>query len=223
MKQVIYTIIISAFFTFSVEAQDTIKKKKIGWLVAPEVGAMFLENHVGNTVGASFGLKVWKNRIKIGIQGYGRSGPTNSQTFTKEAYNGQTYKGSSTLTMRADWGTVGLLIAPTFKIKNVEIDIPINYGSGIGGFYLFGEDRKTPDGQRVSVWEDKLMNGEDAAAGSWLEFGVRGFFPTKIKGIQFGAGVHYTMIQGWKTFYDPTGEFYNNKFRASLFINFGSY
>jgi hypothetical protein len=223
MKKIIYIFFVSVLFTLSLNAQDTLKKKKIGWFVTPEVGAMFLDNHAGNTVGASFGVKVWKNRIKIGIHGYGRSGPINSQTFTKEAYNGQTYKGSSTLTMRSDWGTVGLLIAPTFKIRNVEIDIPINYGVGIGGFYLFGEDRKTPDGQRVSVWEDKLMNGEDAAVGSWTEFGVRGFFPTKIKGLQFGAGVHYTLITGWKTFYDPTGEFYNNKLRASLFINFGSH
>ena len=45
-----------------------------------------------------------------------------------------------------------------------------------------------------------------------------------IKGdLLFGAGVHYSMVQGWKTFYDPTGEFYNNKFRASLFMNFGSH
>jgi hypothetical protein len=184
---------------------------------------MFLEDHVGNSVGASFGMKLWKNRLKIGINAYGRSGPINPQTFTVEAYNGQIYKGSSTLTLRADYGTIGLMIAPTFKVKNIEIDVPISYGMGGGGFYLVGDDRNTPDGARVSEWENKLMNGEDAASGSWLEFGVRGFFPTKIKGIQVGAGVHYSMVQGWKTYYEPGGEFYNNKFRSSLFVNFGSY
>lgn len=223
MKQTILTLAVALLVTLSVSAQDSLKTKRIGWFVTPEVGTLFLSSHVGNTVGASFGMKVWKNRIKIGIHGYGRSGPINPETFTIQAYNGMTYKGSSTLNLRADWGTVGILIAPTFKIKQVELDVPINYGTAAGGFYLFGEDRKTPDGARVSEWENKLMNGEDASAGSWLEFGVRGFFPTKVKGVQFGAGVHYTMVQGWKTFYDPSGGFYNNKLRASLFINFGSY
>ena len=223
MKHIIYTISLALLSIISLNAQDSLRTKKIGWFITPEIGAMFLEDHVGNTVGASFGMKVWKNRLKIGINAYGRSGPINPKTFTVEAYNGQTYKGSSTLKLRADYGTIGIMIAPTFKLKNVEIDVPISYGMGGGGFYLVGDDRNTPDGARVSEWENKLMNGEDAASGSWLEFGVRGFFPTKIKGIQFGAGVHYSMVQGWKTFYDQSGEFYNNKLRASLFVHFGSY
>lgn len=223
MKKNILTLIVALSATLTIKAQDVPKSNNIGWFITPEISAMFLDDHVGNAVGASFGIKVWKDRLKIGINAYGRSGPINPKTFTVEAYNGQTYKGNSTLRLRADYGTLGLMIAPTFNIKKVQIDVPISYGMAGGGFYLVGEDRKTPDGARVSEWENKLMNGEDAAQGSWLEFGVRGFFPTKIKGIQFGAGVHYSMVQGWKTYYDPSGEFYNNKFRASLFINFGSY
>lgn len=223
MKKNILTLIVALSATLTIKAQDVPKSNNIGWFITPEISAMFLDDHVGNAVGASFGIKVWKDRLKIGINAYGRSGPINPKTFTLEAYNGQTYKGSSTLRLRADYGTLGLMIAPTFNIKKVQIDVPISYGMAGGGFYLVGEDRKTPDGARVSEWENKLMNGEDAAQGSWLEFGVRGFFPTKIKGIQFGAGVHYSMVQGWKTYYDPSGEFYNNKFRASMFINFGSY
>mgnify|MGYP001352767330 CR=1 FL=1 len=223
MKKNILTLIVVLSAIFTIKAQEVSKSNKIGWFITPEIGAMFLEDRVGNSVGASFGMKLWKNRLKIGINAYGRSGPINPQTFTVEAYNGQIYKGSSTLTLRADYGTIGLMIAPTFKVKNIEIDVPISYGMGGGGFYLVGDDRNTPDGARVSEWENKLMNGEDAASGSWLEFGVRGFFPTKIKGIQVGAGVHYSMVQGWKTYYDQIGEFYNNKFRASLFVDFGSY
>jgi hypothetical protein len=223
MKQ--YLLITAFVFSTlpSSKAQDSLKTKKVGWFITPEIGSMFLADHIGSTVGASFGIMVWKNRLKIGIHAYGRSGPINPKTFTIEAYNGQTYKGSSTINLKADWSTIGILIAPTFRIKNVEIDIPINYGMGAGGFYLFGDDRTTPDGARVSEWENKLMNGEDASFGSWIELGVRGFFPTKIKGVQFGAGVHYTMIQGWKTYYDQSGDMYNNKLRASLFVNFGSF
>lgn len=223
MKKNIITIIIAISAILTIKAQEVSKSNKIGWFITPEIGAMFLEDHIGNAVGASFGIKVWKDRLKIGINAYGRSGPINPKTFTVEAYNGQTYKGNRTLRLRADYGTLGLMIAPTFNIKKMQIDVPISYGMAGGGFYLVGEDRKTPDGARVSEWENKLMNGEDAASGSWLEFGVRGFFPTKIKGIQVGAGVHYSMVQGWKTYYDPSGEFYNNKFRASMFVNFGSY
>jgi hypothetical protein len=223
MKKNVLTLTVALSAVFTTNAQDVPKSNQIGWFITPEVGVMFLEDHVGNSVGASFGMKLWKNRLKIGINAYGRSGPINPKTFTVEAYNGQIYKGSSTLTLRADYGTIGLMIAPTFKVKNVEIDVPVSYGMGGGGFYLVGDDRNTPDGVRVSEWENKLMNGEDAASGSWMEFGVRGFFPSKINGIQVGAGVHYSIVQGWKTYYDPSGEFYNNKLRASLFVNFGSY
>jgi hypothetical protein len=221
MKNIIMLVILSA--TISPMFAQEAKSSKISWFLTPEVGAMFLEDHVGNTFGGSFGLKLWKNRIKVGIMGYGRPGPTNPQTFDLQPVNNQTYKGQSTLKVRADWGAVGLMIAPTFKIKKVEIDIPIIYGLGVGGFYLVGDDRVTPDGDRVSVWENKLFNGEDADAGGLTEFGVRAFFPTKIQGMTFGAGVHYTLISGWKTFGDPSGDFYNNKIRVSLLINFGSY
>jgi hypothetical protein len=223
MKKYILTLIVTLSAVLTINAQEVPKSHKTGWFITPEISAMFLDNHVGNSVGASFGIKVWKERLKIGINAYGRSGPINPKTFTVEAYNGQTYKGSSTLRLRADYGTLGLMVAPTFKIKKIQIDVPISYGMAGGGFYLVGEDRKTPDGARVSEWENKLMNGQDAAQGSWLEFGVRGFFPTKINGIQIGAGFHYSIVQGWKTYYDPTGGFYNNKFRTSLFVNFGSY
>ena len=222
MKKIIIAILFIATANTLFSQQNTQKTSKIGWFLTPEVGAMFLESHVGNTVGVSFGLKFWKDRIKLGIMGYGRSGPTNPATFAITPYNNQTYKGKSTLNVRADWGTFGLMIAPTFHIKKITIDVPITYGGGAGGFYLVGDDRKTPDGDRVSVWENKLFNGEDAAFGTMTEFGIRAFFPSKIKGMTYGAGLHYTLISGWKTLYDPSGDFYNNKLRASLLINFGS-
>jgi hypothetical protein len=223
MKKIIIATVIIATATrmFSQDAAST--TPKVGWFLSPEVGAMFLDGSVGNTFGISGGVKIWKNRIKLGIMAYGRPGPTNSATIDSKLQTGVTYKGQSTLKLRADWGAFGGMIAPTFKIKNVEIDVPISFGSGIGGFYLVGEDRKTPDGARVSVWEDKLFKGEDASGGGLTEFGVRAFFPTKVKGMTIGGGLHYTLMSGWKTYGDPTGEYYNNKLRATLVINFGSH
>jgi hypothetical protein len=203
----------------SLFAQST---KRIGWFLTPEVSAMFLDDHIGRAVGASFGIQLFKNHLKVGVIGYGRSGPINPATFETTAYNGLVYKGSSKLTLRADHGAFGLMLAPSFRLKKLAFDIPIVIGSAIGGFYLYGDDRKTPDGRRVSAWENELMNAEDAGGGSMIEGGVRVFLPTRYKGLQYGLGLHYTTTSGWKTYYDPTGEFYNQKFRVSLFANFGS-
>jgi hypothetical protein len=224
MKNLIIAIILITISnnTFAQEP-STFKGAKIGWFITPEVGTMFLKNHVGKSVGFAFGFKLWKERLKVGFISYGRSGPINRATFNTKFYNNQTYRGKSTTDVRADWGTFGLLLAPTFKIKKISIDVPIMLGGGAGGFYLFGDDRITPDGDRVSVWENKLFNGEDAGFGGLAEIGARVFLPTKIKGITYCAGLHYTITSGWKTNVDPSGNFYNNKLRASLFLNFGSH
>jgi hypothetical protein len=223
MKKIVIAMVIIATATrvFSQEVKSP--APKVGWFLTPEVGLMFLDGDVSKSFGFSGGVRVWKNRLKLGMMAYGRPGPANPATIDAKLQTGVTYKGQSTVKLRADWGAFGGMIAPTFKIKNVEVDVPISFGAGIGGFYLFDEDRKTPDGARVSVWENKLFNGEDAAAGGLTEFGVRAFFPTKVKGMTIGAGLHYTLISGWKTYGDPTGEYYNNKLRATLVINFGSY
>lgn len=201
--------------------QDT-KPAKVGWFVTPEVGTMFLGNHIGKTVGTSLGVNVWKNRLKIGVFAYGRSGPINGKTFVATLPEGVSYKGQSRLNLRADHGMFGLLVAPTFRVKAIELDVPIMVGVVGGGFYLAGDDRKTPDGARVSEWENKLFAGLDAAGASAVEIGLRAFVPTKIKGVKIGAGVHYTTTQPLKTYYDPSGDFYNNKVRASLSVNFSS-
>lgn len=194
--------------------------RKIGWFISPEVGGILHNDHLGKTVGASLGISVWKHRLKIGIHSYGRSGPINGKTFQIEASDGQVYKGSSTLTLRADHGAFGLLLAPSFQLGNWEMDVPLMLGMVGGGFYLFGADRETPDGRRVSEWENQLMGEEDAGFGNLIEFGLRAFAPLKTKGISLGAGLHYTLTPGWTSYYDPSGDFYNNKLRFSLVLHF---
>ncbi len=224
MKKIMMAALCVALAT-ALSAQDT-KPAKIGWYISPEIGAMFLDGHVGRSIGASFGVKLWKNRIKLGITGVGRPGPINPATFETPTVNNRSYLGRNKFNLRADWGTFGATVAPCFRLKNVEINLPISFGSAAGGFYLHGDDRKTPDGARVSEWENKLFTTaelEEASGGGWTEFGVQAFFPTKIKGIQIGAGVHYTLVSGWKVYNDPTGEFYNNKLRASVVVCFGAF
>jgi hypothetical protein len=204
----------------------TEKKSKVGWYVTPEVGAMFLKDHVGTSLGATFGLKFWKDRIKFGAVIINRPGPLNSATFKTQTANNTSYLGRTSFDLRADWAMFGATLAPVFKLKDVEINVPISFGGAAGGFYLHGDDRKTPDGDRVSVWENKLFTApglDEASGGGWTEFGVQTFFPTKVKGMQIGAGVHYMLISGFKTYNDPNNEMFNQKLRASVLINFGSY
>lgn len=228
MKTQLYVIVavlsITVTYSQSEKSANEVKAKKIGWYVTPEVGAMFLENHVGTTVGLQMGLRLFKDRLKVGYFFYGRSGPINSKTFATDLQPGVTYKGKSQVHLRADHGAFGLMIAPAFRLPNsrVEIDVPIMIGSIGAGFYLAGDDRKTPDGARVSEWENKLFDGKDAAFAGLTEVGIRALVPAKNPAVKFGFGLHYTMVSGWETYYDPTGDFYNNKFRSSLFIQFGN-
>ncbi len=212
------------FFSLHLCAQETKERRGIGWYITPEYSTMFLNDHVGNAVGFSAGIKLFKDHLKIGYFNYGRSGPINPKTFPTQLPEGRTYKGKSTVDLRADHGAFGLMVAPAFFIPNtnVEIDIPVYYGMIGAGFYLAGEDRKTPDNRRVSEWENDLFEGKDAAFTSMLEVGVRALFPTGLNGLRMGTGLHYTTVQDWDTYVDSSGDFYNSKFRASIFFEFGS-
>jgi hypothetical protein len=224
MKNYMLLSVAFILITFQVFAQETTRKSKIGWYITPEYSAMFLDNHIGNAVGFSFGLKLFNDHLKIGYYNYGRSGPINRKTFATRLPEGITYKDKETIDLRADHGAFGLMIAPAFYLpnSNIEIDIPIYLGSMGAGFYLSGDDRKTPDNRRVSEWENELFGGKDAAFAGTLELGIRAFVPTGIDRLRWGVGLHYVTVQDWTTYADPTGDFYNNRFRASLFVDFGS-
>jgi hypothetical protein len=230
MKKFIFSFVflctVATLFGQVTTAETATKKRKIGWYITPEAGAMFLKDHTGLSLGATFGLKFWKDRIKFGAVIINRPGPINSATFKTQTANNQMYLGRTSFDLRADWAMFGATIAPCFRLKQVELNVPISFGSGVGGFYLHGDDRKTPDGARVSEWENKLFTSpglDEASGGGWTEFGLQAFFPTKVKGVQIGAGMHYMLISGYKTYNDPNNEIFNNKFRASFLINFGSY
>lgn len=208
----------------TLHAQENTKKRGIGWYITPEYSTLFLNDHVGSAVGFSAGIKLLRDHLKIGYFNYGRSGPINAHTYATPLPEGITYKGQRTVNLRADHGAFGLMVAPSFYIPrtNIVVDIPIYYGSIGAGFYLAGDDRKTPDNRRVSEWENELFDGQDAAFAPLLEIGIRSFFPTGVNGLRWGVGLHYTTVQDWTTYVDSSGDFYNNKFRASVFIDFGS-
>lgn len=222
MKKLLIIFTVLFVFQNSNAQSSEAKQRKMGWFVSPEVGGIFHGDHLGKTIGTSFGVKLFNNRLKAGVQFYNRSGPINPTEFTIEASGGQTYKGSSTLTLRADHGATGLFLAPVFNIGNISLDVPIAFGFVGAGFYFTGDDRNTPDGRRVSEWENQLMEESDGGFGNWIEVGTRVFIPTKNEHVSFGAGLHYTMTPGWETYFSPNGDFYNKRLRFSLVVIFES-
>lgn len=220
MKKLIVIAIILLFSTLMKAQENSNTSSKIGWFINPEIGGILHNDHFGRTLGGAFGVKLFKQRLKVGAQFYGRPGPINSMEYTVTPSNGQLYKGQNTITLRADHGTFGLFVSPIFNLKKFRIEIPLSIGSMGGGFYLLGDDRLTPDGDRVSVWEDRLMEGQDAGFSTFYEFGTRLFVPMPNEHISLGLGIHYTIAPDWETYADPTGDLYNNRFRIALVLGF---
>ncbi|MEL6255333.1 MAG: hypothetical protein AAFR87_25220 [Bacteroidota bacterium] len=216
MKNILIILVLAITFNL------TYAQNKVGWFINPEIGTIFHDDHIGRTVGASIGLKLFNDHLKVGIFNMGRSGPINPEIFTVETSGAQLYRGSTQLNIRADQQAFGLLLAPSFTLNKVRLELPVNIGQMGAGFYLVGDDRNTPDGRRVSEWENQLMDERDADGGGWLEFGLKAYFPINDKGMSLGTAFYYTRVSNWETYYDPTGDFYNNNFRFALSLNFES-
>jgi hypothetical protein len=72
-------------------------------------------------------------------------------------------------------------------------------GMGFLGTPLAGDDRKTPDGQRVSVYENLLLSGQDIAFSPGLDVGLRlRYTPWRDLGVSFLAGIHVTTFVGYQ-------------------------
>ncbi|MEO1450586.1 MAG: hypothetical protein AAFV07_13740 [Bacteroidota bacterium] len=210
----------SLIITGSLFAQEGQKTRKVGWFLNPEYSALLHRDHVGNAVGLQTGIRILQNRLHVGIFAYGRSGPINGQTFPLTLPDGQTYKGKSSLEVRADQGAFGILLAPQFSISDQwSMDIPVLAGQMGAGFYLFGEDRNTPDGRRVSEWENELMGGTDAGFSLHFEGGVRFKYALHAHA-KMTLGLHYAYAPQWETFVGGAG-FYNVP-RISLGVEFGN-
>ncbi|SMG52455.1 hypothetical protein SAMN05661096_03929 [Marivirga sericea] len=224
--QQIILIIILAFISvtgFAQEINET-TDESVGFYFQPEYSAMFLNNHIGNAVGFGLGISSKNRKWDIGIRYYGRSGPINLQDdYELVLPAGETYKGSSTITLGADHGYLGLEAAYTIILKNerLAIRIPLSFGQLGAGFYLRGEDRFTPDGERTSVWEDRLQGGSDAGFGLCSEFGAQFLYQLSSKNdhIQLMLGAAYINTYGYESFLGGN-DFYNNKVRVSAGFRF---
>lgn len=161
----------------------------------------------------------WGKHFKLGLAGHARPGPINPKEFTVNPVDGQSYKGQEQIKLRSDGAFLGLLLAPGFGLgPGWDLELPVVLGQGAYGFYLTDEDRETPDGGRVSVWENQLQDGKDSSVGFGVDGGVKlGYAPSSF--MRLSAGLHYTKLFGYEAFaldnYDGPG--------ASVALEFGAF
>ena len=55
----------------------------------------------------------------------------------------------------------------------MSVELPLAIGQAAFGFYLPAKDRVTPDGRRVSAWENELFGGKDSSPAIGLEAGIK--------------------------------------------------
>ena len=196
------------------------RSDKLGFYLQPEYSAMFLDNHLGNAVGVNVGITTKSRKLDVGIRYYGRSGPINEhQEYALVLPDGETYKDQSTLQLGADHGYIGLEAAYNVYLKEdrLLIRFPVSLGQVGAGFYLKDSDRVTPDGRRVSEWEDELQDGTDAGFGLASEVGVHLFYQpiSSVDNLRVGGGLNYTNTYGYTSFLGGD-DFYNNKLRVNV-------
>jgi hypothetical protein len=177
-------------------------RPSVGAFVGLDWRGMALAGHRSHGPGFQAGALLLGGHLKVGVLGFARPGPLNPETFEVPAARGQSYKGSTTLRLRSDGGFVGLMIAPVFDLPGTtafSVEVPVTLAQAGFGFYLHGEDRKTPDGRKPSAWENELLDGKDSSFGMGLDLGLRLAYKAS-RWVQPYAGVHYSTVLGYDTY-----------------------
>ncbi len=165
----------------------------MGWRV------LGLANHVSHGPSMQAGAVLW-GRLKLGLAVFQRPGPINPKTFAVDLPQGMSYRGQSTIDFRSDGAAFGVMAAPILAVPKLplRIEIPVMVGMAGFGFYLHGDDRETPDGRRVSEWEDTLLQGRDSNFSLVVDAGIRAALTTSDGWWQPYIGAHYTATPGYE-------------------------
>lgn len=162
-----------------------------------------LGQHVSHGPALAAGASLLKDHLRVGFGALARPGPMNPTTFDVKLEEGTEYRGQSTVSLRNDGMMGGLHVSystPLPFARAFALQIPLTVGYGGFGYYLTGEDRNTPDGRRVSEWEDELFDNKDAYIGVVLDGAVRlRFTPRDFPWLMPYAGVGFTTVPGFKT------------------------
>jgi hypothetical protein len=168
----------------------------VGWR------ALSIGGHASHGPEFAAGVRLLGGWLRLGIGGYNRPGPLNPTEFEVETSNGVSYRGSETLSLKSDGGVVGLLVGTQIPVTEwLALDIPIIVGQAAFGFYLAGDDRNTPDGRRVSAWENEMQDGRDASFAIGVDAGLRAQFTiASVPWLKPTVGVHYLVTPGYDAY-----------------------
>ncbi|MEM9192688.1 MAG: hypothetical protein AAGF12_26175 [Myxococcota bacterium] len=175
----------------------------VGGYVSMEWRALGVAGHFSHGPGASAGIRLFDGVFRVGIAGWARPGPINPETFEVVPSGGGTYKGQSTLELRSDGGVIGLELALDLAVPGVpwlHLLPSFTVSNAAFGFYLTGDDRDTPDGRRVSEWENELQDGRDASPGVGLDVGLRVAFDIPGSPVRPVIGGGYFLIVGYDAY-----------------------
>ena len=183
-------------------AQPAEARVPIGGFVDLEWRVFGLGGHASHGPAVAAGVTFADGAFRLGLGGLGRPGPWNPRTFDVTLSEGETYRGQQTLSLRSDGGMLGLHVAGAFEIPRARLAImvPVTFGYGGFGFYLHGADRDTPDGRRVSAWENELFDDRDSHIGIVLDAGLRvAFILARTRYVRPYVGVSFTAVPGFDT------------------------
>jgi len=176
--------------------------RKVGMFVDVEWRLMGLADHVSHGPAFAVGATFFDGFLRVGIGGLSRPGPFNPATFDVTIPNGGTYKGKSVVSLRSDGAMAGvhLGISQRLPLEGLALQVPVTIGYGGFGYYLSGEDRDTPDGRRVSEWEDELFGDRDSFLGVVIDAALRvRYQPKSLPWLAPYAGAAFTIVPGFET------------------------
>lgn len=193
------------------------KPRSTTWFI--EQSARVFNNLEHTHIGAetAFG-RLWR-WLNVGIHTAYRPAAWSSHRKPLTLPQGETYKGKTQVGLAQQFGFAGLHIAPSYTfdaLPSLSVDVPLRLGVGFLGTPLQGDDRDTPNGERVSEIVDQLTGGEDLSMNIALDLGARlKWTPSRSLGLSLFAGAHYTDFLGY------TGPFYDAQDVRSLGASFG--
>lgn len=187
----------------TVDPTPSSASRRVGAFVDLEWRVMGLGGHVSHGPAFAAGATFFDGLLRVGLGGLARPGPWNPATFSAALEDGTTYRGQNVLSLRSDGMMMGLNVALAFEVPRAPwlvIAFPLTIGYGGFGFYLHDDDRDTPDGRRVSEWEDQLFGGRDSHLGVVIDGGIRllAVLP-RTPWLRPYAGVNVTVVPGFDT------------------------
>ncbi len=186
-----------------VDAGAEERPRRVGVFAGSDWRLMRLADHTSHGPGVQAGILLARGHLKLGVYAFSRPGPINPQTFELQLDEGNEWQDQDRVALRSDGAFAGIFVAPVIPLGRTPLilELPVALGQAAYGFYLHDDDRVTPDGARVSVWEDKLLDGADAGFAMGVETGATlAFRIERARALQPYFGVRYQ----WAIGYDAT-------------------